>query len=964
MKAMTQIQKKQLRDKCLAAFIGFLVPGVLGWVTATQGPIIYKYSSETLKRVFNPASSPPAALSWSVFLALAAVIGICILSYSPLVNLYYRRSAQAWIWFAALPISLLLQIAAFQSPHSTEAVFVFSSLVAAFAAAAFWPEEITEKKKVQDKLYREFFASRIAEHLENPDGFIRRIAVMGPWGSGKSHVLKLIRQRLEKSTASEFRISWVNPWKAASREKAAEIIAEAIDQAINPHSLARWDWHKNKFLRAVASLIPGKDVGSQFLEAVTGHFPQTGEAFLNQIDNEICKRGIKVVVFVDDMERADPDIVRGILPIIDSLADLINIYFIFAIDRDQMEFAFQKLTNSTIELENLTQNDKSTISRICVKQNESIASSMAQGFLDKVMDLQLTLPDPTPVEIHCWMREGIDMVSRTCPRLKSAFDLFTGDILPRNPRICENFLKEAERIEVLFLKDYDLNEKNYFALFLVIMGDVELPGFRESVGKHFRAFAAGAGLMVTDEKLLKSADFGQLVNRVCSEVGVSQDETHPKYVRAKQLLAAMCDLIGLGVLDYGGKSMDLDWICSGYLARLHLPLAHMKLVAEQWECDTGSRSLPEILMTTMDGQGQVPSHMEATLFQILEMQLSEIEQALRQALTKSWKRGDVTLELTRAIRMLEPFSRHFDASRGRLETIEENLLTAELVNKFVDLIRNVPIYRNEAVKWPEVHIAIVDAFAAVVISIPWERKKTITLELWKLDFDVIDNVQDREAALAIVSDVRNRLKKSIVKEFITRLGLSQGTENRPFWIEESWPAPILQPDRWMPETSAGFDLSQFDSLCMKTGISKDQHLNIINIVRENILGPLAAEYRDSSISQALMHQMLAGEKKYRDYLRAFWNVAIGEDAGDDSVAELVALRNTICDRFEPKASDQTCDASDAGFQSSEILNRQEGLPPPRKVTQADIDEAFPLPVQPQSHAKENMNPGTKRRVKR
>jgi hypothetical protein len=961
--AMTQIQKKQLRDKCLAALTGFLVPGVLGWLTATQGTRINNLISDIFKRVFNPGCSPTASWSWSGYIAIAVIIGICILGYSPAVTFYYRKSDRAWIWFAALPISIILQIAAFQSPLSTAAVFTWSSIVAALVVAGLWPTEIRKEDKVEDKLYREFFASRIVKHLEKPNNFIRRIAVMGPWGSGKTYVLKLIRQALERATESEFRIAWVNPWKASSKQEAIEIFAEAIDQALGQLSVIPLGWQKNKWLGAVASLIPGKDVGQQFLEAVTSHFPQTGEAFLRQVDEEIHKRGFRVVIFVDDMERADPDVVRGILPVIDCLAELKNCYFVFAIDRDQMEVAFRKIVNQTVELQVLPQKEESGKPVIQVKQNGSLAGSMVQGFLDKVMDLQLTLPDPTQFEINSWIGEKIDMLTGACPKLKSAFSLLSSH-MPTNPRICEKFLKEAERIEVLFLEDYEQSEQNYYALFLVIMGDVEFPGFRESVGRHFGAFATGAGLMTSGNKLTQSNEFGLLVRNVASEIWVSEQKDDPKYVRIRKLLTGLCETIGLGVFDTGGTPVDVDWICSGYLARLHLPRAHMKLVAEQWECDTGSRSLPEILITKMDGQGQVPSHMEATLFQILEMQLSEIEKAFRQALTKSWKGGDVTLELTRTIRMLEPFSRHFDASRGRLETIEENLLTAKLVDDFIDLIRNVPIYRNDAGKWPEVHKAIVDAFAAVVISIPWERKKTITLELWKLDFDVIENVQDREAALAIVSDVRNRLKESIVKEFITRLGLSQGTGKRPFWIEESWPAPILQPDRWMPETSAGFDLSQFGLLCKNKDVSKDQHSNIIDIVRKTILGPLAAEYRDSSISQALMHQMLAGDKKYRDYLRAFWNVAVGEDARDDSVAELVALRNTIRNRFDPIASGQTSDASDAGIQSSEVLNKIEGLPPPRKVTHVDIDEAFPLPVHAQSRAKENMNLGSKRRVKR
>ena len=944
MAAMTQNQKKLLRDRSAAVMIGFLVTGFLLWIHRAYGESFNNLLTNFYVRCWNHVKSFPASISWIDFTGIGILIGVTLFLYSPARNFYFRQNSLTWTKLLCLTFSICFQILSLCFPSSPGLILIASGFVVASVAGCRWPDEIKKKEPPEDKLYRKFFSSRIAKHLESKDGFIRRIAVLGPWGSGKSYVLKFIQEDLENSTEQEFRVAWVNPWKASSREKAVEMLAEAIDQAVDPLSMTKWNWHQSKWLRVIASIFTEKKIGQQFLEAVTSHLPQTGDAYLCKVDNEVKKRGFKVVIFVDDMERAEPHIVRSILPVVDRLAELKNFYFIFAIDPLQLELSFGTRVSSTIELGKSTSSESSIESKMEFKHDSLIAKDLAQGFLDKVMDLQLVLPDPTIIEIHQWMQGKVDAISTKCPKLKSAFDRFSPDLLPTNPRICEKFLREAERIEVLFLEDYQLDEKNYYALFLVILADVQLPGFKKAVGRHFGKIAVEADMATSTQEIIESSTFSEIVKNVTSEIGVIQQESNAKYVRAKHFIIAMCDLVGINAIIFKPYELDLEWTCSGYLTRLYLPFSQMKSVASAWKKDTENRSLLEILKQAHEYK---PSHEEATLFQILELQLSKIKKSIQNARKPSRPNDDINSDIDLAIRNLKPFSRHFHPSRGPLEPVEENLLTPQLVEGFMDLIRSAPIRDNESTEWLELREAIIDAFATVVSAVPWDRKRSISLDRRQLDSGFITDNEDKSAAQGMLSEVRNRANRSIVNQFIERMKSPAGIH--PFWYDQFCPTPILEPGRWIPRSSAGFDLELITQMRELAKYSSVFLRNIRLIVKDVILEPFVDRFEGYSMSPEQLGRMLIDENpSFRNYLGLFWTTAVENLDDPETLDELLRIRKNILQSLEEDAAhhDGSNDAGVTFFSTEQTGSNEKSNRTMRSLTGEEFAAAFPLPIQP------------------
>ncbi len=912
-----------------------------------HGERIKNLGTDFFDRSYNHLGSLPKSFSWLDFILIGIIIGLILFCYSPVRNFYFRQNSlsSTWTKIGFLTFAIFFHAIAVQFPSFPGLLIIASVFVVASVAGCRWPQDNEDDKPDEDKLYRKFFASRIAEHLNRTDHLIRRIAVLGPWGSGKSYVLKLIRQELEKSSEQEFRIKWVNPWKASSKEQAIGMLAEAIDQAVDPLAVMKWNWHQSKWLRVITSLLTEKKIGEQFLEAVTGHFPQTGDAFLKKINDQIKRRGIKVVIFVDDMERAEPHIVRAILPVIDCLSELENFYFVFAIDRSQLEFAFGDRVGYPVELGKSNANNNTPAPQTVFQNHESRASIMAQGFLDKVMDLQLTLPDPTPIEIQKWMREKVNKISAACPKLKYAFDRFAQDLLPTNPRICEKFLKEAEQIEVLFLSDYGEHEKNYYALFLAVLADVELPGFRKAFGKYFDEVDKIAGLATTREDLIKSNEFKKTLNNIGSDIGLNIDNSDLKYVRATKILEAMCGLIGIHAIDSKSYGLDLEWICSGYLARLHLPLSKMKEVAKAWKLDGGQRSLPEILEKESRETGYEPAHDEATLFQILEMQLTNIKKKIQSAGNRSRAAEDAYTDIDLAIRNLKPFSMHFDLSRRTLEPVEENLLTPQLAECFMDLIRIAPIKSDESIQWKNLRETIIDAFSTVVSAVPWDKKRTISLDRRQLDSAFITDDEDRSAAQGMLSEVRNRVNRSTINQFIERLKSPAGKQ--PFWYDQFCPTPILEPNLWIPRSNNEFNLEPLAQIKELSKTSEEALLNIRKIVKDEILEQFVEHLEGYSMSPELLRRMLVdANPTRRNYLGLFWSAAVDNDDGSEILANLLRLREKILQSLdEDSALDDGDNAADeTPAPPTETGTNNQNPRTTRRLTRADFEAAFPLPT--------------------
>lgn len=206
----------------------------------------------------------------------------------------------------------------------------------------------------KDEFQRRGFAKRIVDTiLAQPLGKCLVVSIVGPWGSGKSAVLKYIHDENSSRQASEgtFQIAPFNPWRFAGEEALLYELMEALVKAIDPENSVLTEWQKLQDRIAKAS----SPVGKWLAIPVNYLFPGIGTMLSSTLDSfkagELRKRmdGIRkqavehlkvsrkrVVVLLDDIDRLEADDLMLLLKSIKLIADLPNTTFVIAMDEENV----------------------------------------------------------------------------------------------------------------------------------------------------------------------------------------------------------------------------------------------------------------------------------------------------------------------------------------------------------------------------------------------------------------------------------------------------------------------------------------------------------------------------------------------------------------------------------------------------------------------------------------------------
>ncbi len=360
---------------------------------------------------------------------------------------YLRRT-----WFAA-PIATVAAILAWLgNSNGAPQWLVGLALVVFWVAitALFWlptPRDADET----DFLQRSYFVDRLLEHFAAPaagaaNTKLRRIAILGGWGTGKTFLLKMLRRKLKKKPS--FGVAFVNPWQARDPEEFRERLAAAFDEALG-YSGYMTPWPGWKWLKKMPQLKFGPEqhvsITIDLDRLLRGDAAGDEDMLVRRINHVLEKRKRTCVILVDDMERADKDVVRKAFPLIDLLGRIEHCFFVFALDPERIAEAFDE---------------------------DRHGSPRTKGYLDKVFELQLVLPEGRPIDLAKLCAARIDDV-RT-PKLAAAWPVLAPHV-PTTPREAIHFVNSAATAEVLFLSRYDINEHRYDGFFLAMMLILEVP---------------------------------------------------------------------------------------------------------------------------------------------------------------------------------------------------------------------------------------------------------------------------------------------------------------------------------------------------------------------------------------------------------------------------------------------------------------------------------------------------------
>ncbi|MBM4065663.1 MAG: hypothetical protein FJ266_08485 [Planctomycetes bacterium] len=322
----------------------------------------------------------------------------------------------------------------------------------------------------EDCLDRSAFAKRIFEIIEGtPLSTNMTIGIHGAWGSGKTTTMNFLRFYCKEAGHP---VALYTPWQFHDKKEAWKGFVSSIDKGI-----AEWQGKKignlkrqafvkqasEKVRELTAVTTVGKIAGSLILAPLEGLLEQTKQKVQNEL-NKVLKDK-RLFIFIDDLDRADPDILYDHLMLLNEIVNLNRCVYVIGLD---VEVASQVLKNK-------------------------IGLIDSKEFLEKIINWSFSLPLPTNFEWQELLDKEIENLDKNVKRdaLCSIFSC-----LPKNPRKFKHFLRYISALHKSFLNRFDDHELNWELLYLAQLIRLEFSEVLEKI--------------INKKELLEYISFGSL----------------------------------------------------------------------------------------------------------------------------------------------------------------------------------------------------------------------------------------------------------------------------------------------------------------------------------------------------------------------------------------------------------------------------------------------------------------------
>lgn len=310
--------------------------------------------------------------------------------------------------------------------------------------------------KEDDRLGRWRFAKNIYELIKNsPLSWSLRVAVFGAWGEGKTSVLKFI----EKMALKEKNVvAWFNPWEAQDREELWTDFATSIYDAIEEADVKIPKKLRNKIRKLTAIIEEPFDKASRLdsrLNLAASLIKSPLKRWLSVKEGELISipkllEDKRLIVMIDDIDRANPDIIPNLLLSLRELLDIPSFTFIMAFDPDVVSDALLK--------------------------NHPGWKSGSQ-FIDKIIDFPFWLPNLTQEQIN---ELAIKEFNDICEFVDSQSVERILDLVPSNPRKLKQYIRNLWYLKPE-LKRHEKYELNWTTILLSQLLKLEFPSLFEMI---------------------------------------------------------------------------------------------------------------------------------------------------------------------------------------------------------------------------------------------------------------------------------------------------------------------------------------------------------------------------------------------------------------------------------------------------------------------------------------------------
>ena len=276
-------------------------------------------------------------------------------------------------------------------------------------------DDLLERWPVAKLLYRMITAT--------PLGWSTRIGLYGQWGSGKTSVLNFLQQIAEDKDDIVIRLP---AWRTTGEQEFIVQfylqLAQVLGRLGYSEPFRNWTKRQSKKGADLVGALAKKTAETELPESVNSSCFVTAWATaagvaaeklsdilqLDSSDIEALRKELghrRVIVFIDDLDRADPQVLPQTLLALRELLDWPGFVFVLAFDKEVVGKALRSYS-------------------------EAFGES-AQHFLDKIIDVPVTLPEPTPKQVQRMVKKNLRYC---CPFLPDAAIEQTAEWFPANPR--------------------------------------------------------------------------------------------------------------------------------------------------------------------------------------------------------------------------------------------------------------------------------------------------------------------------------------------------------------------------------------------------------------------------------------------------------------------------------------------------------------------------------------------------